>query len=153
VLADYIADDYQLGRTLHGLGLKNVISEVVVDTHLSGASWSEVWKHQLRWARTIRVSRFGGYIGLPVTHASLWALVAALAGQWWIAGALLTLRLAMALTAGWGVLRSKDVLLYWFLIPLRDLWGTAVWAAGLFGSTVEWRDLKLKLDRHGRILR
>ena len=150
-ISDYIADDYQVGCRLHSLGLRNVISAVVVETHLGGATWNDIWKHQLRWARTIRVSRGVGYAGLPVTHASLWALVAAMAGHYEIAAALLAVRLAMALTAGWGVLRSADVLRYWFFIPLRDLWGTAVWASGLFGRTVQWRDKTLRLDREGRI--
>ena len=46
-------------------------------TRISGAgSWGEVWRHQLRWSRTIRVSRPGGYYGYVVTHATFWALVA-----------------------------------------------------------------------------
>jgi ceramide glucosyltransferase len=39
---------------------------------------------------------------------------------------------------------------FW-LIPLRDLFGFAVWAAGIFGDTVQWRDRKLKLRPDGRI--
>src|ERR1700726_4749347 len=45
-IADYLADDYQLGRKLHSLGLRNVISHVVVSTRLSAASWRSAWKHQ-----------------------------------------------------------------------------------------------------------
>ena len=37
-IADYIADDYQVGHKLHALGLRNVISEVVVSTRLSSGS-------------------------------------------------------------------------------------------------------------------
>ena len=29
------------------------------------------------------------------------------------------------------------------LIPVRDLFGVAVWAAGLFGNSVMWRGQKL----------
>src|SRR5262249_15657735 len=75
-IADYLADDYQLGRRLRGLGLKCVLPDMVVDTHLSGG-WRSVWRHQVRWARTIRVSKFWGYVGLPVTFATLWAVAAA----------------------------------------------------------------------------
>ncbi len=72
--ADYLADDYQLGHRLHSLGLKCVLSDVVVETHLGGG-WLDVWRHQVRWARTIRVSKSWGYLGLPVTFATLWAVV------------------------------------------------------------------------------
>ena len=150
-IADYLADDYQLGRRLRGLGLKCVLSGVVVSTQLSG-SWREVWDHQVRWARTIRVSNFGGYMGLPATFATLWAVVAAAAGEWKIGAAVLALRMIMAVLAGWAVVRSRDVLRLWFLIPLRDLFAVAVWSVALLGNTVIWSGQRLRLDREGRIM-
>ncbi len=152
-LADYVADDYQLACRIHRLGFRVVLSDVVVETHLLGRSWKEVWRHQLRWARTIRVSRggFWGYLGLPVTQASLWALVAALLGLWEAVSFLLALRLAAGIAAGAGVLRSRDVLYYFWLIPLRDLWGFAVWLSGLFGDEVTWRGGRFKLFADGRL--
>jgi ceramide glucosyltransferase len=151
-LRDYLADDYQLGAMLHALGRKNVISKVVVSTRLGSHSWREVWAHQVRWSRTIRLSKPWGYAGLPVTFASLWALAVALAGLWPAAAVLLTVRLAVAIIAGWVVLRSRDALRLAPLIPGRDLYSVAVWLAGLFGRTVCWRGLKLLLDRSGKIV-
>jgi len=151
-ISEYLADDYQLGARLHGLGLKCVLSDVIVATHLGG-NWTEVWRHQVRWARTIRVSKFAGYLGLPVTFATFWALAAALEGRWSIALAVLGVRLWMAFESGWMTMRSRDVLRLWFLIPLRDLFGAAVWAAALFGNSVIWRGQKLRLDSKGRVLK
>ena len=151
-ISDYLADDYQLGRKLHSLGLRNVISKVVVSTRLSAGSWGSAWGHQLRWARTIRLSRLGGYAGLPITFATLWALVAAGLGLWPAALGLLAIRLAMALGCGGSVLGSADVWKYFYLIPVRDLWGVVVWAVALFGDTVEWRGRRLRLDRKGKIV-
>ncbi len=150
-LADYLADDYQLARAITCLGKRAVLSKTVVETSLGGEGWSGVWKHQLRWARTIRVSRGGGYLGLPVTHAGLWVALAALAGMWPAAAALAGLRIAAGVAAGWGVLRSPIVMWAWPLIPLWDLWAFAVWCAGLMGRTVEWRGLNLRLNRDGKI--
>ena len=149
-IADYLADDYQLGRRIHALGLKCVLSDVVVTTHLGG-NWRDVWLHQLRWARTIRVSNFWGYLGLPVTFATVWAVLAWFFGLEWWAWATLAVRMLMATTAGWGVLRSNDAINLWLLIPVRDLFGFAVWIAGLFGDSVVWRGKRLRLDREGRI--
>jgi ceramide glucosyltransferase len=151
-IADYIADDYQLGHKLHALGLRNVISDVVVSTRLSSGSWLGAWRHQVRWARTIRLSGGAGYAGLPITYASLWAVIAAICGIWWIALPLLAIRMAMALVCGGLLLGSTDVWKYCYAIPLRDLLGVAVWAAGLWGDTVVWRDQRLKLDAEGRIV-
>jgi ceramide glucosyltransferase len=146
-IGDYLADDYQLGHRLHALGLKCVLSDVIVDTRLGG----NIWAHQVRWARTIRVSKFAGFLGLPVTFATFWAVIAAALGDWRIALGLLAIRMFMALVAGWSVVRSRDVLRLFWAIPLRDLFGTAVWAAALFGNTVMWRGRRLRLDRDGRI--
>lgn len=150
-IGSYLADDYQLGHRIHALGLKCVLSDVIVSTRLSGG-WLDVWRHQVRWARTIRVSKFAGYLGLPVTFATFWAVVAALTGQWHVALALLATRMLLALEAGWFVLGSRDVLTLFPLIPLRDLCGAAVWVAGLFGRSVEWRGRRLRLDGEGRIV-
>jgi ceramide glucosyltransferase len=151
-IADYIADDYQLSRRISALPRRVVISDCVVETSLPDARWGQMWRHQLRWARTIRLSRGGGYAGLPIANATLWALLLAAGGLWQAALALFALRLAAGLVTAVGVLGDRQSLAYAFLIPFRDLAGLAIWAAGLFGSTVVWRDARLKLDREGRIL-
>jgi ceramide glucosyltransferase len=150
-IANYIADDYQLGKRISSLGVRIELSQAVVETRLSGDTWSGVWKHQLRWARTVRVSRGGGYAGLPVTNASLWALLLLGMGYPLPAAALLLLRLAVAVTVGWFTLKSPLVFTHGWLIPLRDLWGLAIWTGGMFGSRVTWRDGVLELTRDGRI--
>jgi ceramide glucosyltransferase len=151
-IADYIADDYQLSRRISGLGLKVVMSKCVVETWLPETTWAGVWRHQLRWARTIRLSRGGGYAGLPLANATLWAALLAAVGLWWAALALFALRLAAGLTTAAGVLGDRAALRDAWMIPLRDLAGLALWAGGLFGSEVLWRGLRLKLDREGRIV-
>jgi ceramide glucosyltransferase len=149
-IAGYLADDYQLGHRIHSLGLKCVLSHTIVATHLGG-NWSEIWSHQVRWARTVRVSKFWGYAGLPLAFATIWALALAATGEWVWAGALLAVRMAMATAGGWIVLRSPDVLRMWILIPVRDLLTAAAWLVGLFGKTVTWRGRTLQLDGEGRI--
>jgi len=149
-VADYLADDYQVGHRIHELGLRCVISDVVVETHLGG-NWSAVWQHQLRWARTIRVTKFGGYLGLPITNATLCAAVALLTGHFTAAATLLALRIFMALVSGWIVIRSRDVLQLLWLVPFRDLFAFAVWLVALFGRTVLWRGQRLRLSPDGRI--
>jgi ceramide glucosyltransferase len=149
-ISDYLADDYQLGLRLRRLGLKCVLSDSIVSTHLGGG-WGDVWTHQLRWARTIRVSNPAGYFTLPVTFATMWTLLAAVTGHWAAASLLAALRLIMAFAAAWVVLRSRDALRLWPLVPLRDLYAAAVWCAGLAGRTVVWRGQRLGLDRQGRI--
>jgi ceramide glucosyltransferase len=150
-IANYLADDYQLGRRIVQLGYRIEFAPVVVETDLGGGSWGQVWRHQLRWSRTIRVSRSSGYYGYVVTHATLWGLVALGAHQWVAGGVALGVRVLAGVWVGAGILRDRKVRRDFWLIPLRDLFGFAVWAAGLFGDTVQWRDRRLKLRPDGRI--
>lgn len=146
-VADYIADDYQIAKRIGGA----YFSETVVETHLSSPTWGEVWRHQVRWARTIRVSRGGGYLGLPVTHAGLWALISLLSGHPYWAAVIAMTRVFMGLTTGHGILNSPLVTEAAPLLPLWDLYAFAVWLAGLMGKRVRWRDRTLTLSPDGRL--
>ncbi len=152
-VGDYLADDYQLGLRITEFGAHIVLARAIVETRLSGETWGDVWRHQLRWARTIRVSRPAGYYGYAITNASVWAALAAAAGAWPAAAACLAVRMLAGAVTGIAVLGDEDVPRLWFLMPLRDLWGFAVWLAGTAGSTVDWQGEKLLLDREGRIVR
>lgn len=152
-IGDYLADDYQLAKAITRLGKRSFMSEVVVETSVGDDTWSGVWRHQVRWARTIRVSRGDGYLGLPITHAGLWALVLLIAGAWPMAVGLLTTRWLSAFATGILVLKSPIARAAFWLAPIWDLWAFAVWAAGLTGSTVVWRDGVLKLTKEGKLLR
>ncbi len=141
-IAPYLADDYQLAARITRLGLRVELAPVWVETSLHG-DWRAVWRHQVRWARTIRVSKGWGYAGLPVTHAGIWAAVAALTGEPAAALGILAVRMFAAATAS-----------RWFLLsPLWDGFAFLVWMAGLFGDAVEWGGRRLRLDSAGRIQR
>jgi ceramide glucosyltransferase len=151
-LQDYLADDYQLGRHVsEQLGLGIEFAPLVVETRLGAESWAQVWRHQLRWSRTIRVSRRSGYYGYVVTHATLWAIVALAAGQWQAAALALGVRVAAGVVVARGILGYRTVLQDFWMIPLRDLFGFAVWLGGLFGEEVVWRGKRLRLHANGRI--
>src|ERR1035441_8628013 len=54
-LVDCLADDYQLGNRIARRGHPIILSSLVVECWSAPMGWAAVWKHQLRWARTIRV--------------------------------------------------------------------------------------------------
>jgi ceramide glucosyltransferase len=149
-VAEYIADDYQLAKRIIALGKRAHLSEVVVETHLSDPSMASVWRHQVRWARTIRVSRGDGYAGLPVTHAGVWAAAFLALGQPVPAIACWAARAATAFAAGVALRHWPAVGLCW-LAPLWDVWAFVVWVAGWVGDTVEWRGVRYRLTRDGRL--
>jgi ceramide glucosyltransferase len=150
-IREFLADDYQLGARIAALGKRVALSDSVVETNLGAGSWKDVWKHQVRWSRTIHVSRPAGYFGYVVTQSTFWCLVAAAAGNWKLAAVGLAVRMLAA--AG-----SMSALNYLtpgriLLAPFRDLFGLAVWAGGMGGRNVEWRGIRFELLRDGRIRR
>lgn len=154
---DYLADDYELGKRIAGLGLTVKLSEVVVATFLPPYRLRDFLAHQLRWARGVRDARSGGYFGLIFTFGISWALLALVAscGEFWAWGALavtLLLRVAVALVVGVNVLKDHEVPKYVWLIPLRDLVAVAVWIASLRGHVVTWRGDRFRL-RNGKLNR
>lgn len=151
-VADYLADDYQLGKKLSGLGKQNHLSRVVVDTRVGGRTFRDCWDHQVRWARTIRVCNPGGYLGIPITLAGVWILLLLLAGLWWWALGLLAIRLLTAFVAGVLVLGDRAVLGRLLFVPVRDGLALVTWAMGLRRSRVVWRDRVLTLTADGRIV-
>jgi ceramide glucosyltransferase len=155
--ADYLADDYELGRRIAGLGLEVRLSDVVVETNLPAYRASEFLSHQLRWARGVRDSRSGGYFGLVLTYGLLWscAVVAASRGALWawvLAGTTLFLRAAVAVVVGKSVLSDRQLFRQLWLLPLRDLVAVGVWIASLAGHTVSWRGTRFEL-KNGKLIR
>jgi ceramide glucosyltransferase len=156
-IVDFLADDYELGRRITDLGLQVVLSDVVVETHLPAYDLRGFFAHQLRWARGVRDSRTGGYVGLVSTYGLMWALVALIASRaapsaWAVLAGTLLLRLAMALTVGRFVLEDRQLLRHLWLLPIRDLIAAGVWVASFAGHTVTWRGDRFQL-KNGRLIR
>ena len=86
-----------------------------------------------------------------MTQATLWSLVAFAGRQWWAGGIALAIRVIAGVVVGAGILNDRKTLRDFWLIPLRDLFGFAVWLGGAFGHNVDWRGSHLRLDRDGRI--
>jgi len=154
---DYLADDYQLGSRIAALGLKVKLSEVVVETFLPRYTLRGFLSHQLRWARTVRDSRFWGYVGLGLSFGLPWAVFAVVFAhdaRW--AWALLTgtaaLRIAAAIVVGKLVLRDRQVLRSLHLIPVRDLLALLLWMVSFAGDKVVWRGDRFRLE-NGRLIR
>ena len=74
-LVDCLADDYQLGNRIARRGHPIILSFLVVECWSAPMGWAAVWKHQLRWARTIRVCQPAPYFFSLLSNATLWPLL------------------------------------------------------------------------------
>jgi ceramide glucosyltransferase len=143
-IVDYLADDYQVGSRIAALGLKVKLSDVVVETFLPRYTLSDFIAHQLRWARTVRDSRFWGYVGLGLTFGLPWAALALIFAQgaawaWVLMVFTAAMRTTVAVVVGKSVLRDRQVLSSLILIPVRDLVALLVWMVSFAGHKIVWR--------------
>lgn len=155
-LADYLADDYQLGSRIASAGLRVELASEIVETEVPAWTFSGFWQHQTRWARGMRDSRRAGYLGLLFSYGLAWAFLNLIAtGCSVTACALFSLtllvRVSLALGVGVGILDDRQVLRDLWLILLRDLVSLALWAWSYAGNTVAWGDERLLL-RKGKIV-
>jgi ceramide glucosyltransferase len=154
---DYLADDYQMGSRIAALGLKVELSNVVVETFLPRYTLGDFVDHQLRWARTVRDSRYWGYVGLGLTFGLPWALLVLLFAQgagwaWGLLAATLAMRIGVAVVVGKVVLRDRQVMGSLALIPVRDIVALVVWIVSFAGHTVAWRGDRFRLE-NGKLVR
>jgi ceramide glucosyltransferase len=148
-----LADDAALGEIVTGQGARVALASCVVGNRVQEPTLAALWAHELRWARTHRALRPGGYIGLAVTYAiplaALHLAVARSRGALGIFAAALGLRYALSAAAR----RAFDVpaaTAPW-LIPLRDTFGLAVWAAAFAGRDVRWDGATLLPRKDGTL--
>jgi ceramide glucosyltransferase len=155
-LRDHLADDYQLGNRLYTAGWRLLLLPYVVETVLDARSLSDVWRHQLRWARTYRVCQpFNWFITL-IIHTMLWGVLALLvtggAPIGWLALALAVATRVGSLRVILGWLGDLDTPRHLWLVPLKDLGYSAVWTASWLGRDVDWSGRRLRVLPDGRIV-
>jgi ceramide glucosyltransferase len=159
-LADCLADDYQLGHRIAKNGHRISLCPVVVECWVSPMNWSEVWKHQLRWARTIRVCQPLPYFFSILSNATFWPL-------FWLAVSLMSsvtlcaplaaascllIRICLAQNLQRQFMPSRDKLAPPWLVPVKDMLQAAIWLGAFTGSTVEWRGRRMKLRGDGTLV-
>jgi ceramide glucosyltransferase len=154
-LANYLADDYQLGNKIARTGKRIEFCPVVVECWESPITLRQAWAHQLRWARTIRVSQPVPYFFSILSNGTLWP------GAWMVVqpepaalllgGSFILARIATALD-NMAKLSGKGVSWggFW-LVPLKDFLSVLIWAAAFLGNQVKWRGVKHHVHPGGRL--
>ncbi len=153
-IADALADDYALGAAVRAGGGRLVVSSYLVDNIIAEPGFLALFRHELRWARTIRLVAPWGFMGSIVTQPVVLALIAVATGALPVAAP------AIFVLAGLcriGAVRATDRLLGLppsplHLLPLRDLLSFAVFVASFFARRVAWRDRTFRIDAKGELM-
>jgi ceramide glucosyltransferase len=151
--ANYLADDYEMGRAVRRLGLHLAIPTLGVSHSATETSLAELFQHELRWMRTIRRINPAGHVGSIITFAFPLALMAAILLDFQAASlAVLGIALGARLILKYRMDRifSTHAGPFW-LLPVRDLLSFAVFVVSLSGETVHWRGARLSVGGNGVI--
>lgn len=156
-LADFLADDYQLGFRVAQAGLKVKILPYVVETNNPAMSVRDYLSHQLRWARTYRICRPAGYLAYGITHALVYSLGILLGAglapwAWGLAAATLVLRGALAGFSERRCLKGELPLWAFALLPVKDLLAFGLWLASFLGSRVNWAGRAFRVTPAGKLV-
>ena len=156
-IADYLADDFQLGYLPAQAGYKVVLSHYVIDHVITTETLADLVRRQVRWACCTRVSRPWGYLGLFFSYGTATSLLFLLLTQgsllgWVGFGLTWSSRLLMAWVVGVSSLQDPVVKRFFGIVPLRDLLTFAIWCYSYGGNHLRWRDRLLLLTREGKLV-
>lgn len=154
-LGSNLADDFELGRRIAAAGKRIHFCRVAVDCLHPRQGWGAVWRHQLRWARTIRACRPGAYAASLLAHP--WLAAACMVASapnllsWQVLGICLGVRLLTAFDNQRRLTQSAHHLPWLWLVPIKDLLQLAWWTSAFLGNTVEWGGRKYRVRMGGRL--
>ena len=153
-IVDQLADDYRLGELTRKLGLRTVLSHVIVETVVEERSLQDLLGHELRWLRTIKAVRPIGYSLAFVTFALPVALIGTL-----LSGVARPALLALGVTAllrlvmhlFWSATGDRSIWTRLWAVPLHDCVLFGVWCWGFLGQRVNWRQTSFHLAQDGSV--
>jgi ceramide glucosyltransferase len=153
ILQNHLADDNVLGRLIRRHGGTITLAPVIPATTVPEATLPALWRHELRWARTIRalvpVAYFGIILQFPLFWAALAVLLGAFAAWTWVLlglAALLRFALARRLEHWLGLATGLAAVTEPWLLLLRDVLSAAIFVASFWSDRVEWRGHVLRAD-------
>jgi ceramide glucosyltransferase len=149
-IANQLADDYRLGELTRRMGLRTVLSEVVVETFVAERTFGELVRHELRWLRTIRALRPLGYgfsfvtFGVPVA-----ALGTLLTRGSTPAISMLAITALSRVMLHLSVRKPGSAASQLLVLPISDIVNFGLWGWSFVTRRVQWRDDHYRVTRDG----
>ena len=156
-LADYLIEDYEMGRRIAKRGKRILLVPPIVETTVDLHTPTHWWNHQVYWDQNTRAARPAGFFWTVLTRAIPFAVLFAAArladplGLTVLGGAV-GVRLAAAAGVMRWVLADREGLRALWLLPVRDLASLVSWLLAMTKRTTSWRGSEFLLTRDGRLI-
>ncbi|HEY2458081.1 MAG TPA: bacteriohopanetetrol glucosamine biosynthesis glycosyltransferase HpnI [Candidatus Acidoferrum sp.] len=160
-VGEYFANDFVIGNFIDKAGYRVLLSHHTINHVVEQKTFKKMWISQLRWATSTRYSRPVGHLGTGLIFAMPFGLLGLVTGimlnrpMWGVAmlAAAVLNRVLESVMVGWEVVRDPVALKKFWLYPLRDLLGFAVWVASFVNAQTVWRDTEYELKGDKIVLR
>jgi ceramide glucosyltransferase len=157
VLSDILADDYHLGRLVARQHKRIEFATVVAECWDAPMNWRQVWAHQSRWARTIRVCQPWPYFLSILNNSTLWPLLWLACARQPVAlalcGGCVLFRIGSALQEQSKLVQSPARLAYAWMPPVKDMLDVLIWAGAFAGNGITWRGQRYRILPDGRLVK
>ena len=157
-LSDFLADDYELGQKIAARDRRILFTQAVAECWDAPMDWGAVWRHQVRWARTIRACRPASFFFSVLNNSTVWPVlltVVALGGGSWpwagVGAAAIAWRMFTGQQQHARMNGSRAHVASWWLFPLKDMLDFLIWGAAFGGARIEWRGDQYRIVRGGRL--
>ena len=140
-LSPFVADDAVLGMKVRALGQNVMLAASVPATTVAEHGVAALFRHELRWARTIRAVEPLGFAVSAIQFPAFWGLLTVImtGGKPWSL-VLLATAIALRAAAGRSIERAIGAVpTPLWLAPFRDVLSIAVLVSAYAGSEVAWR--------------
>ncbi len=155
-LADYLVEDYEIGRRVWTSGQKMVLLPYMIDVVVDLASWKNWWSHQVYWDQNTYLARPSAFISTVLIRSVPFALIFALLRSDLIGLGILLSTIVIRMISAMMVaqtMQDKETIKNLYLLPFRDAVGLIFWGLAFTQRTVIWRGVEFKLTSHGKMVK
>lgn len=155
-LADYLVEDYEMGRRIRSAGKRIAVVPYCADTVVDLKTPGQWWSHQVYWDQNTRAAQPGGFFATVLVRSIPFALLFALVrlgdliGLRVLLGALAVRLVTAAVMLRWGF-QDREGFRALALLPFRDLAALISWFLAFTKRTTVWRGTEFLLTRDGRL--
>jgi ceramide glucosyltransferase len=148
-----LADDYEIGRAVRARGYRLAYPPIIVNHACVEENARELFRHELRWARTIRSIQLTGHAGSVATHVLPLGLLgvgllAFSTPALLIFGVIVAARVFQKLQVDRILKHAGQPIC---LLLRRDILSFVVFACSFFTRRVSWRGSRYRVDAHGAL--